>query len=107
MTKWNEQIDPAFPSQYRLKMLDDLTSNYKLKGIKYSELIDLLGTPDTKDNSSLSYRIIVDYWRDIDPIYSKDLDFEFSKDSVITAFSIKEWRKSNAPWLASRSTFYR
>lgn len=91
--KWNEQADPVFPSSYRPKMLTDLTSNYKLVGFKYSQLINLLGVPDYKDSSSLSYKIIVDYKHDIDPIYTKNLDFVFSKDSIIISFKVSEWKK--------------
>jgi len=91
--KWNEQTDPLFPSSYRPQMLTDLTTNYKLVGFKYSQLIELLGTPDTKDSSSLSYKIVVDYGHDIDPVYTKDLDFTFSKDSTITSFKVDEWKK--------------
>lgn len=91
--KWSEQTDPLFPSSYRPKMLTDLTTSYKLVGFKYSQLIELLGTPDSKDSSSLSYKIVVNYGNDIDPIYTKDLDFTFSKDSTITSFKIDEWKK--------------
>lgn len=91
--KWSEQLDPLFPSGYRLKMLEDLTKNYKLKGLKYSELIELLGIPDAKDSISLSYKIVVDYQKEIDPVYTKDLEFAFSKDSIITSFKINEWKK--------------
>lgn len=91
--KWTEQTDPLFPSSYRSKMLTDLTSNYKLAGLKYSQLIELLGIPDYKDNGSLTYKIIVDYGNDIDPVYTKNLGFFFSKDSVITSFKVDEWKK--------------
>ena len=91
--KWNEENDPAFPSPYRSKMLIDLTTNYKLVGLKYFQLVDLLGLPDFKDTSSLSYSIIEDYGYDIDPVYTKYLDFTFSKDSLITSFKIREWKK--------------
>jgi|SRR5688572_346963 len=92
--KWNEQSDPLFPSSYRPKMLTDLTTNYKLVGFKYSQLIELLGIPDSKDSSSLSYKIVVDYGHDIDPVYTKDLDFTFSNDSTITSFELNEWKKT-------------
>jgi len=91
--KWNEQTDPIFPSSYRPKMLTDLTSNYKLVGYKYSQLVELLGIPDYKDSSSLTYKIVVDYGYHIDPVYTKNLDFIFSKDSIITSFKIYEWKK--------------
>ena len=92
-SKWNEQTDPLFPSTYRLKMLNDLTSNYKLLGLKYSQLIGLLGVPDNQDKSTLSYNIVVDYGHEIDPVYVKELDFIFSKDSVIKSFNVHEYKK--------------
>jgi hypothetical protein len=92
-SKWDLQIDPLFPSSYRLKMLNDLTSNYKLVGFKHSQLIGLLGIPDSQDNNTLSYNIVVDYGHDIDPVYIKKLDFIFSKDSVIKSFKVYEWKK--------------
>lgn len=91
--KWNQQTDPLFPSSYRSMMLRDLTSNYKLVGFKYSEIIKLLGIPDYKDSNSLSYKIAVEYGHDIDPVYTKNLNFMFSGDSVITSFKVEEWKK--------------
>lgn len=91
--KWNEQSDPLFPSAHRKEMLDDLTANHKMVGLKYNHLIDLLGVPDYKDKNSLSYKIIVDYGGDTDPIYTKNLELTFSKDSLVTAFRIVEWKK--------------
>lgn len=92
-SKWNEQTDPLFPSSYRLKMLNDLTSNYKLIGLKYSQLIGFLGVPDNQDKSTSSYNIVIDYGSDIDLVYIKELDFIFSKDSVITSFKVHEWKR--------------
>src|SRR5574338_1582103 len=91
--KWIQKEDAGQTSSYRKKMLKDLTSNYKLTGIKYSELIQLLGAPNLKDSSSLGYDIVIDYGHDIDPVYTKTLDFTFSKDSTITSFKVEEWKK--------------
>lgn len=91
--KWNEQPDLAFTPPYRNKMLKDLTSNYKLVGLQYSQLVDMLGEPNFKDSSFIGYTIIVDYGSDIDPVYTKNLDFTFSKDSTITSFKVDEWKK--------------
>ena len=91
--KWIEQVDPLFPSSDREKMIADLILNHKMVGLKCSELVELLGIPDDKDTSSLSYKIIIDYGHDIDPVYTKTLDFTFSKDSVITAYKVNEWKK--------------
>lgn len=89
--KWVEQSDPSGPSPYRQKMIMDLTTNYKLTDIKYFQLIELLGIPDCKDSVSLSYKIVVDYGNDIDPVFTKDLEFKFSRDSIIKSFQIKIW----------------
>jgi hypothetical protein len=91
--KWSAQTDPAFPPEYRPRMLTDLTQNYQLRGLKYSEVTNLLGIPDSKDSNSLTYKIIVEYRADIDPVYTKDLHIYFSKDSIITSFDVKEWKK--------------
>lgn len=91
--KWNEQIDPVFPSSYRPKMLKDLTQNHKLIGLSCAQLKERLGHADYKDSSSISYRIIIEYGGDIDPVYSKDLVFTYSKDSLITGYKIVEWKK--------------
>ena len=91
--KWNERTDPAFPPPYRKTMLKDLTTNHKLVGLKYSQLIELLGEPNFNNTNSLAYKVIEDYGHDIDPVYTKNLDFTFSKDSVITSFKVDEWKK--------------
>jgi len=43
--KWDEPTDAGFPPEWRSQMVEDLTSNHKLTGLKYGELIDLLGIP--------------------------------------------------------------
>jgi len=79
---------------FRDEMLVDLTTNNKLKGIKYSELVELLGEPDYKgeEENEIKYEILIDYGRDIDPVYTKDLIFVISSDSLVTSWDIKEWK---------------
>jgi hypothetical protein len=89
--KWRTKDDMKFP--FRDKMLKDLTTNYKLVGLKHNEIINLLGEPNFSDSSSFAYQLIEDYGSDIDPVYTKNLDFEFNQDSIITAFKIEEWKK--------------
>ena len=88
--KWVEGGNMEFPNRNR--MLEDLTTNYKLVGIKYPELINLLGEPQYNDSASLGYVIEIHY-DVIDPDYSKTLNFNFNKDSVITSFKVEEWKK--------------
>lgn len=90
--KWNEADDPGFPPPARNRMLADLLHNYKLKGLKYNELIDLLGQPNAHDSTSINYDIVIRY-AGIDPNYVKSLTFDLSKDSVITAYHVEEWKE--------------
>lgn len=92
-TKWCEQTDPIYPSIYRPLMLKDLTTNHKLLGLNCAQLVKYLGNPDDKEANSITYSIAVDYGNHIDPVYSKNLTFFYSKDSVITSFKIAEWKK--------------
>jgi hypothetical protein len=89
-TKWTTGGNMEFP--YRNSMLKDLTTNYKLTGIGYSELIALLGQPQYNDSVSLGYEIETRY-DVIDPVYNKTLRFSFNKDSTITSFKVDEWKK--------------
>jgi len=90
--KWDEGYEIGFPPPSRNKMLSDLVENHKLVGAKYDEVINLLGQPNTHDSMSFSYDITIDYFG-IDPVYVKCLEFVISKDSVVTAFQVKEWKK--------------
>ena len=89
--KWSTKDDMVYP--YRNSMLKDLTTNHKLIGLKNYQLINLLCRPNYKDETSLAYITLEDYGSDIDPVYTKNLDFTFSKDSIITSFKIDEWKK--------------
>lgn len=91
--KWNEQTDPAFPSENRDYMIKDLTENNILIGLTTAQLINLVGIPDYKNDTSIVYKIVVKYNHEIDPVYIKSLDFKLSKDYKITGFKVIEWNK--------------
>lgn len=77
----------------RANMLDDLLKHNTLKGLTVSQLIDKLGNPDFNtppDSNKIYYNIITEYGLDIDPVYSKNLIFTYSPDSIITNFIIDE-----------------
>ena len=50
---------------------------------------------EAKDWLSNKVRLLwmEDYENDIDPVYTKDLTFTFSRDSIITTFKLVEWKK--------------
>lgn len=92
--KWAEVADlMTFPN--RKYMIDDLVQNYRLKGMTYQKLIELLDKPQKKLDSTFRvyYDIDVDYGTDIDPVYTKILSIEFDKDTVVRHFEVQEWRK--------------
>ena len=91
--KWKEQPDLAYTPPYRDEMLLDLTKNQKLIGLKYCEVIKMLGYPNIHDSTSLTYSIVIEYGHDIDPIYIKSLILTMSKDSTVTNCNIYKWKK--------------
>ncbi len=91
--KWNEFQDPVFPPAYRKKMVKDLMLNHKLIGLTSSQLVNYIGQPDYRSDSSMSYKIVTKYGGDIDPVYTEILGFSVSVDSVVTAFRIEAWKK--------------
>lgn len=79
----------------RDKMLNDLIHNQKLKGLTYRQLIFKIGEPEsnmTGGRNSIYYDIVTDYGLNIDPVSVKSLEFRFDKDSIITDYTINEWR---------------
>jgi hypothetical protein len=93
-TKWAEVADlMTFPN--RKYMIDDLVQSYQLKGKTYHDLVELLGPPQSKLDSTLRvyYDIDVHYGRDIDPVYTKTLSIAFDKDTVVRNYEVQEWRK--------------
>lgn len=89
---WMTIEDPIYPPSSREKMLGDLLENHKLIGLKYSQMEKLMGLPDGKDSNSAYYRIVVEYGSDIDPVYTKNLIFQFSKDSTIISTKVNNWK---------------
>jgi len=91
--QWMKGHDPVFPPPERGHMVNDLIKNYHLRGLTYAQLVELLGDPDAYDSSLIIYNIEIDFGSNIDPIYTKDLEFSLSSDSTVTSFKIEEWRK--------------
>ena len=84
----------SFPN--RNSMIHDLTTNYKITGLTYKQLIDLLGKPQgviDSNKNTIFYDVDIDYGHDIDPVYTKTLQIYFNSDSVVTAFNLEEWKK--------------
>jgi hypothetical protein len=94
-TGWNQKGDlNNYPN--REKMLNDLMENHKIKGLKYSELVNLLGEPEiekTSENITAYYNIATEYGLDIDPVYIKNLVISLSIDSTAQSCIVTNWKK--------------
>ena len=85
----------------RDKILEDLTTNYKLVGMTYKDVIRLLGKPDDIGTLKTSYDIINNeaiYNPKNKPLYRKNLEFYFNKDSVVIRFNVYEHTDKNGPF---------
>lgn len=91
--KWNERLDGSY--KYREYMVSDLMGNHLEKGMKYNQVIELLGLSGKYQNiksNEISYEIMVDYGWNIDPVEGKNLYFEFDKDSIIKNIRLEHWK---------------
>jgi len=89
---WSTKND-IFPCECRERMMEDLTKNHKLVGLKNNELMKILGTPDLKQDLNIQYNLVIDYGSDIDPIHTKTLLFKLNSDSTVKDYKISEWHK--------------
>lgn len=53
--KWKNQVESEANWSVRWDMMNSLRKNYELKGMTKSEVIELLGEPSQKYNSTFSY----------------------------------------------------
>ncbi len=94
-TQWLQMEDvQQYP--FRQSMLQDLTTNYKLKGLTSKQLFNLIGEPQKNlvgDSNEMDYQIHTEYGTDIDPIHTITLAFTIDKDSIILGYRIIEWKK--------------
>jgi len=93
--QWLEHSDiEQYPNRNR--MVNDLMSNHKLKGLSYKQITDLIGEPEkniTGENNEIYYQILTEYGSDIDPVHTKTLILILDNDSTITDFKIDEGKK--------------
>jgi hypothetical protein len=82
--KWSIKEGEVYP--YRKEMLDDLIANHLVHGLKYNEVLDMLGQPTKTDTGYLFYRISRKS-SGIVTLNVKTLVVKFTKDSTL------EWRK--------------
>ncbi|PJE45185.1 MAG: hypothetical protein CUR32_01285 [Flavobacterium sp.] len=92
-SKWSQKIDGFY--QYREEMVEDLMSNHLRKGMSYKELQNLLGEPENYtdlEENTIAYGIMEDYGWNIDPVETKTLRIELTKDSLVSGYKIIHWK---------------
>jgi hypothetical protein len=86
---WNDGDGLDFPKRYL--MVDDLLAKHKLVGLKFNNVVGLLHYPDRFSYDSLSFHYeITRKMSGIDTLYTKNLVFTMSKDSVIKSVKVVE-----------------
>ena len=91
--RWDWRPDPAFAPPLRKGMLQDMTTNHKLKGLSIKELVALLGSPNYVHRNSVGYRISEEYGAGIDPVCTEVLSFTLSGDSVVMDYQVQKVSK--------------
>lgn len=93
-TKWNEDPYSFYP--YRKDMVNDLMNNHLKVGMTYKQLIDLIGQPENYtnlDSNSVAYCVLEEHGWDIDPVETKTLIIELTKDSLVRNYKLEHWKK--------------
>jgi hypothetical protein len=91
---WTEKVDGFYIQ--REYIVNDLMKHHLHHGMPYHAVVKMLGEPDIHMNflqHEISYNISLDYGSDIDPVESKDLYMQFSIDSTLMGYEIKDWKK--------------
>ncbi len=91
---WNTPDD--FQYNHREFMIDDLLKNHLKKGMRYNDVIELLGNTEHnnhRDSIQCQFEIFTDYGNEIDPIESKYLVIIFDSDSVLVTTKINHFKK--------------
>lgn len=94
-SKWNQSFDGFY--KYRESMVKDLMNNHLKKGMTYNEVIALIGKPENIGNlevNTIGYILMENYGWDIDPVETKTLMIELSKDSLVQKFEVEHWEKN-------------
>lgn len=97
---WQTKYDGDYPN--RDAMVQDLLDHHKLTGLTTRSITDLLGEedhfvladmPHLNAMNYMTYQILEDFGRDIDPVHTKYLVLEFNTDSIVTKVELLEWKQ--------------
>lgn len=92
--KWYEDPYSFYP--YRKNMVNDLMKNHLKEGMTYKQLTDLIGQPENIANlnsNSVAYSILEKHGLNIDPVETKTLIIELTKDSLVRNYKLEHWKK--------------
>jgi len=98
--QWDMSKDDGLTFHLRDGIVNDLLKNYKLKGVKYKEIVHLLRYPQFKDSTHFYYEIIDTHDNMHRPDHVKNLVFYMGKDSIITKVALYDNKA------AVKSTYY-
>ena len=93
---WSFGDGLEYPS--RKTVLDDLLANHKIVGLNHYQVVQLLGRPQDRDTVNFKYSYQIEntsshYNPKKEPVYIKNLEVYFNKDSIVTKTKIFERTK--------------
>jgi hypothetical protein len=85
------KTEPA--SVERLQMVQNLESQYLLKGMTRKQVLSLLGQNEFADlpPSEIGYSLSREFNGDIDPVSGQNLIFELSNANIVVNWHIESW----------------
>ena len=88
--EWKQKGLDWWITDTREKMIDDLTQSDTLIGLTQEQVIDLLGKPESQDDSAMKYLIREKYGTDIDPEYISNLHINLSNEGHVRSIEVKK-----------------
>ncbi|WP_341905774.1 hypothetical protein [Fluviicola taffensis] len=89
--KFNKEIWNEIDGSYNIRepMVNDVMENHLYIGMKYADVINLLGDSTTKmdKNHKIYYEVYYDFHTEL----NKGLSIQFTKDSLVKSFKKVEW----------------
>lgn len=82
--KWKNWTESEAEWSLRWDMMNSLRNNHELKGKSKTEIIELLGKPDSETNSDFRYYLGMSKHR----INTGSLTISFNENGIVTDFSV-------------------
>ncbi|GAB5526843.1 MAG: hypothetical protein Roseis2KO_47150 [Roseivirga sp.] len=87
---WKQKGLDWWMTDVREKMVDDLVDSDTLISMSKTQVLALLGEPESEIETELEYLIREKYGRDVDPEYISTLKIKFNESGQVTSSEIEK-----------------